>query len=75
VPGGEPPPEPRGPIAAKPAAPPPSVAIPSEQRPWWKSPWFWGPVGGVAATGIAVLVLSRTLNTSGDVHLTGKVGP
>ena len=73
VPGGEPPPEPKGPAAKAPLPPP--AAIPSEQRPFWKSPWFWGPVAGVAATGLTVFILSRTTSSSGDVHLTGKVGP
>lgn len=66
-----PPPEPLRPIAPK--APLPKA--PEDSRPFYKSPWFWGAAGVVAAAGITVLVLSRTSNGPGDVHLTGKVGP
>jgi hypothetical protein len=77
VPGGEPPPPPppKGPVAPAPAPVPPPATLVSEQRPFWKSPWFWGPVAGVAAAGITVFILTRTTSSSGDVHLTGKVGP
>jgi hypothetical protein len=73
LPGAEPP-APPAPAVAKTVAPAPGANAP-EQRPFWKSPWFWGPVAGVAATGLTVFILSRTLNTSGTVHLTGQVGP
>jgi hypothetical protein len=75
VPGGEPPPMPKGAPAPTTPLPPPPVAVSSEQRPFWKSPWFWGPVAGVAAAGITVLILTRVTSSSGDVHLTGTVGP
>jgi hypothetical protein len=52
------------------AAPPPK---PIEPRPLWKSPWFWGAVGGVAAVGVTVFVLSRTTSDPGTVRLTGRV--
>lgn len=54
---------------------PRAPAAPADPHPFYKSPWFWGTAGVVAAAGIAVLVLSRTSNGPGDVHLTGKVGP
>jgi len=57
------------------AAPRKPVAIP-EQRPFYKSGWFWGTVGGVAAVGITVFVLSKTTSDSGNtVHLGGHVAP
>ncbi|MFT3774778.1 MAG: hypothetical protein QM820_56235 [Minicystis sp.] len=65
-------------IAAEPLRPvaPKAPAPPVEPKtPFYKSPWFWGTAGVVAAAGITVLVLSRTNNGPGDVHLTGRVGP
>jgi hypothetical protein len=64
-------PEPLRPVAPK----TPLAPVPAEPRPFYKSPWFWGTAGVVAAAGVAVLILSRTSNGPGDIHLTGKVGP
>lgn len=48
----------------------------SDQRPMWKSPWFWAALGGVAAVGITVGVLSATTGGStGTVHVDGSVDP
>ncbi|WP_437732213.1 hypothetical protein [Sorangium sp. So ce1335] len=49
---------------------------PSGPRSVWSSPWFWGPLAGVAVTGIAVLVLAQTGGNDGDmVHLRGRIAP
>ncbi|WP_437607084.1 hypothetical protein WMF20_40340 [Sorangium sp. So ce834] len=46
------------------------------QRSMWSSPWFWGPLAGVVATGIVVLVLAQTSDGDGDtVHLRGRIAP
>ncbi|MEO7327087.1 MAG: hypothetical protein ABI193_00820 [Minicystis sp.] len=45
------------------------------ETPFWASPWFWGTVGGVAAVGVTVFVLSRTTSNSGTVRIDGTVGP
>ncbi|WP_438015805.1 hypothetical protein WMF18_33770 [Sorangium sp. So ce315] len=48
----------------------------SGRRSVWSSPWFWGPLAGVAVTGIAVLVLAQTGGDDGDtVHLRGRIAP
>ncbi|WP_437830069.1 hypothetical protein [Sorangium sp. So ce1153] len=48
----------------------------SGRRSVWSSPWFWGPLAGVAAAGIAVLVLSQTGGGDGDtVRLRGRIAP
>ncbi|WP_437925772.1 hypothetical protein WMF37_43080 [Sorangium sp. So ce291] len=48
----------------------------SGRRSVWSSPWFWGPLAGVAAAGVAVLVLSQTGGGDGDtVHLRGRIAP
>ncbi|WP_438039429.1 hypothetical protein [Sorangium sp. So ce128] len=53
-----------------------SSSGPSERRPTWSSPWFWGPLAGVVATGIVVLVLAQTGGDDGDtVHLRGRIAP
>ncbi|WP_437673253.1 hypothetical protein [Sorangium sp. So ce131] len=61
------------------AAPPTPAGAPpaqSERRSVWSSPWFWGPLAGVAATGLAVLVLAQTGASDGDtVHLKGRIAP
>lgn len=47
-----------------------------ERRSTWTSPWFWGPIAGVVATGIVVLVLAQTGSDDGDtVHLRGRIAP
>ena len=61
-----------GPLA--PAKTPPKKDA-KEDKPFWASPWFWGTVGGVAAVGITVFVLSKTTSSTGTVHIDGKVGP
>ncbi|WP_441291192.1 hypothetical protein ACSRUE_12610 [Sorangium sp. KYC3313] len=49
---------------------------PPERRSTWSSPWFWGPLAGVVATGIVVLVLAQTGGDDGDtVHLRGRIAP
>jgi len=71
------------PIPAAPAPAPlapradtaPVPAEPGEPRPFYKSPWFWGSVGGAAALGLSVFLISRATSATSDVHLTGKVGP
>ncbi|WP_437951606.1 hypothetical protein WME98_12845 [Sorangium sp. So ce296] len=46
------------------------------QRSMWSSPWFWGPLAGVVATGIVVLVLAQTGDGDGEtVHLRGRIAP
>ncbi|WP_437568734.1 hypothetical protein [Sorangium sp. So ce542] len=46
------------------------------QRSTWSSPWFWGPLAGVVATGIVVLVLAQTSDGDGEtVHLRGRIAP
>ncbi|WP_236644217.1 hypothetical protein [Sorangium cellulosum] len=46
------------------------------QRSVWSSPWFWGPLAGVVATGIVVLVLAQTSDGDGEtVHLRGRIAP
>ncbi|WP_437974575.1 hypothetical protein WMF11_40040 [Sorangium sp. So ce295] len=53
-----------------------SSSEPSERRSTWSSPWFWGPLAGVVATGIVVLVLAQTGGDDGDtVHLRGRIAP
>lgn len=53
-----------------------SSSEPSERRSTWSSPWFWGPLAGVVATGIVVLVLAQTGGDGGDtVHLRGRIAP
>jgi hypothetical protein len=68
-----PPPSP-APLAPKAevSTPPP---VPAEPRPFYKSPWFWGSVGGAAAIGLSVFLISRATSSPSDVHLVGKVGP
>ncbi|WP_437525662.1 hypothetical protein WME79_39225 [Sorangium sp. So ce726] len=70
---------PRGPRAdAAPAAPKSADggSGSSERRSTWSSPWFWGPLAGVVATGIVVLVLAQTGGDDGDtVHLRGRIAP
>ncbi len=64
-----------------PIRPPESVKIAtkpelSDQRPVYKSPWFWAALGGVAAVGITVFVLSKTTgNSPTTVHVDGSVDP
>ncbi|WP_438005511.1 hypothetical protein WME89_43455 [Sorangium sp. So ce321] len=48
---------------------------PDGRRSVWSSPWFWGPLAGVAAAGIAVLVLSQTGGDGDMVHLRGRIAP
>ncbi len=54
---------------------PKEPAKPKESKPFWKSPWFWGTVGGVAATGLTVFILTRVTGGTSDVHLSGSVSP
>jgi hypothetical protein len=44
---------------------------------WLRSPWFWGPLVGVAAVGLTVLVLAETSDDdpNGTVHATGRLLP
>ncbi len=65
------PPPPLRPVAGTSLPPPP----PPAEKPFYKSAWFWGTVGGVAAAGITVLVVSKTSAGSDTTHLTGHVGP
>ncbi|WP_437645675.1 hypothetical protein [Sorangium sp. So ce362] len=47
-----------------------------ERRSMWSSPWFWGPLAGVVATGIVVLVLSQTGEGDGEtVRLRARIAP
>lgn len=57
------------------AVPPPVPEKPKESKPFYKSGWFWGTVGGVAATGLTVFILSRVTSSPGTVHLEGTVSP
>ena len=69
TPGGTPAPlAPKAETAALPAEP-------TESRPFYKSPWFWGSLGGAAAVGLSVFLISRATSATTDVHLSGKVGP
>ena len=69
-----PPPAPLAPKAEALAAP--AAPAPAEARPFYRSPWFWGSVGGAAAVGLSVFLISRaTSSAMTDVHLTGKIGP
>jgi hypothetical protein len=73
-----PPPEapkaaPSKPLATSPARPAP--AAPKEQKSFGSSPWFWGALGGVAAVGLTVFVLSKTVGKPGTIHLDGRVDP
>jgi hypothetical protein len=68
--------------ASKPPPPPPeAVKVArkpdlSDQRPAWKSPWFWAAIGGVAAVGVTVFIVSKTTgSTPTTVHLDGSVAP
>lgn len=56
-------------------ATPPPRSTPKESKPLWSSPWFWGAIGGVAAVGITVFVLSQTTGAPSTVHLDGRVVP
>ncbi|WP_437810219.1 hypothetical protein [Sorangium sp. So ce1078] len=48
----------------------------SERPSMWSSPWFWGPLAGVVATGIVVLVLAQAGGDDGEtVHLRGRIAP
>ncbi len=76
------PPEPKpSPEASKPVAKAPEHAkrAPkpplSDQRPAWQSPWFWAALGGLAAVGTTVFVLSKTANSTSSIHLVGSVDP
>lgn len=47
---------------------------PKEESSWYESPWFWVAVGGVAATGLTILIVSQTTDVGqGSVALRGKV--
>jgi len=47
-----------------------------KDKPITEKPWFWGVLGGLAAVGVAGLVVSQTVNTSsGTVQIKGKVLP
>ena len=47
---------------------------PKEDSSWFESPWFWVAVGGVAATGLTILIVSQTTDVGqGSVALRGKV--
>ena len=71
-----PPPEAAKPLAKVPEyAKPVHKAPPTEQGPIWKSPWFWAAIGGVAAVGVTVFVLSKTTGTTHSIHLDGSVDP
>jgi hypothetical protein len=76
------PPEPKpAPEASKPVARAPEHAKPapktplSDQRPAWQSPWFWAALGGLAAVGTTVFVLSKTASSTSSIHLVGSVDP
>ncbi len=69
------PPAPAPPLAPKAVEAAPAPPAPAEPRPFYKSPWFWGSVGGAAAIGLSVFLISRATSSSSDVHLTGTVGP
>ncbi|NUO50016.1 MAG: hypothetical protein HOV80_14265 [Polyangiaceae bacterium] len=47
---------------------------PKEDSSFYESPWFWVAVGGVAATGLTILIVSQTTDVGeGSVALKGKV--
>lgn len=47
-----------------------------EPTQFFESPWFWVAAGGVAAVGLAILIVSQTTNVDeGSVILTGTVLP
>jgi hypothetical protein len=66
--------EPIKPVPArKPALPPPEDKSP---RSFWTSPWFWGPLAGVAAVGLSVLIVAKTTEKDPDmVRLKGWIAP
>jgi hypothetical protein len=73
-----PPPEaakaaPSKPLVSSPALP--ASGASKEPKSFGASPWFWGALGGVAAVGLTVFVLSRTAGDPGTIHLDGRVVP
>ncbi len=47
-----------------------------EETSFFESPWFWVALGGVAATGLTILIVSQTTDVGeGTVALRGKVLP
>lgn len=47
---------------------------PKDDSSFYESPWFWVAVGGVAATGLTILIVSQTTDVGeGSVALKGKV--
>jgi len=67
---------PAKPLATRPlpAKPTPKPA-PKKERSAWSSPWFWGSLGGVAAVGLTVFVLSQTTSGPSTVHIDGRISP
>ena len=66
-------PAPIKPVPARTPAPaPPDTAA----RPFWQSPWFWGPLAGVTAVGLSVLIAVKASESDPEmVHLKGRVAP
>ncbi len=67
------------PASTAPLAPRAETAAPPLEplgpNPFYKSPWFWGSVGGAAALGLSVFLISRATSSTSNVHLSGKVDP
>ncbi|MFO0761904.1 MAG: hypothetical protein U0359_36025 [Byssovorax sp.] len=66
--------------AADPAGPLAPGKLPAkdstkEGTPFYKSGWFWGTLGGVAAVGLTVFILSKTTSNTNTVHIDGTVSP
>ncbi len=64
--------QPARPLAAKPL---PVSPKPKQEKSVWSSPWFWGSLGGVAAVGLTVFILSQTSQSPGTIYLDGRVSP
>jgi hypothetical protein len=49
---------------------------PKDDSSFFESPWFWVAVGGVAAAGLTILIVSQTTDVGeGSIALKGKVLP
>jgi hypothetical protein len=64
------------PIKPVPVRPAPARVEPPAGRPFWASPWFWGPLAGVTAAGLSVLIAVKASEKDpATVHLKGQVAP
>jgi hypothetical protein len=66
--------EPIKPVPARTPAPAPQET--SSARPFWYSPWFWGPLAGVTAAGLSVLIAVKASESDPEmVRMKGRVAP